>query len=344
MQESCFSFERFSDRHHVRPALRQMVVSQLFLLVAVLTFISVAPMCVAGDPPITAAVFTPDRQAVVVGSQAGVRRLSWPKLDDQRGLETALQNIHHVAFSPDHQRLLISGGVPAESGTIEIYRTSDYSLEKSIVVHHDLIYEAAWSPDGSKFATASADGFCKVIHTESGEIAAQFRGHSKAVLTVTFLDTEKCVSGGVDQTIRLWNVHDGSSLRTLNNHVNTVNRLESQLVLQDQTNQLLVSISEDSTCRLWQPEIGRLMKFTKLPSIPRCLSELKGSEIAYVGTDDGSIYKVDLNTMKQSLLASTNIGRIHELLVDFARQTLFVSGQNGFQSIKVDSASGENSK
>jgi WD40 repeat protein len=287
------------------------------------------------DPPITAAAFTPDGTGVLIGSQAGVRLLHWPELTPNGGLETRLENIHHIAFSPDGQRLLVAGGTPGELGSMELFSLPDASLLKTISHHTDVVYEASWSRDGNNLVTASADGFCRVIEAETGNVRSLFAGHSKAVLTAIFLDDEQCVSGSVDQTIRLWKISDGSLTRTLNNHVHTINKLALQPNVSGKPTDLLASISEDRTVRLWQPRIGRLVKFAKLPQEPRDVVWSPDRNTLYVATSDGCVQVLDTTTMMITATHATSVGRIHVLLLDPHRQLLFGAGQTQFVSLAV---------
>ncbi len=321
--------------------LSHVVCSCIFQRTTILSFAMVIAICVGSvrtcaDPPITAAAFTPDGTGVLIGSQAGLSLLHWPELTPNGGLETRLENIHQIAFSPDGQRLLVAGGTPGESGSMELFNWPDASLRKTISHHTDVVYEASWSRDGTNLVTASADGFCRVIEAETGNARTLFAGHSKAVLTVRFLDDEHCVSGSVDQTIRLWKISDGSLTRTLNNHVHTINKLALQPNVSGKPTDLLASISEDRTVRLWQPRIGRLVKFAKLPQEPRDVVWSRDLTTIYVATSDGCVQNLDTTTMTITSTHTTSVGRIHVLLFDPHRQLLFVAGQSQFESLAVN--------
>lgn len=324
----------YSLHRRLRLAAEPLIWQPLLMWLSAVSIVFAQTSSAAAEPPITAAAFTPDGNRVIVGSQAGLRSFSWPALTEKSRLETQLENIHHVAFSSNGKWLLIAGGIPAESGTIEIYSWPDRSLHRTIPAHNDVIYEALFSPDGTIFVTASADGHCKIIEAETGQVRSQFTGHSRAVLTVQFLDSEHCVSGSADQTIRIWKTSDGSLLRTLNNHVDSINALDISPNVVHPINEL-VSISEDRTVRLWQPRIGRLVKFIRLPSQPRSLVWSRDSRSLYIATNEGTLHSVDVETMKSTARVMTTVGRIHELMLDPKRPVLFVGGQNGFQAIRV---------
>jgi WD40 repeat protein len=318
--------------------LKRVATESLLPAASMIVMLLTCSVCRAGDPPITAAVFTPEIVGVVVGSQAGLQLLNWPELSHGRRLLSELENIHDLCFSPDGKTLLIVGGVPGESGTAEMLKWPDGTLVRKSAFHSDVIYEANWSPSGQSFVTASADGFCKVIDVQTGTILTQFRGHSRAVLTAVFLDAEQCISGGVDQTIRVWQSADGTLLRTLNNHTQAVNGLKMQPGITGTSTDLLASISEDRTVRIWQPRIGRLVKFARLPSQPRSIVWSADVRSLHVSTNDGVIHRIEVTTMKSTAQKMTTVGRIHELLLDSERQILLAAGQNGLQSIDVEFA------
>ena len=320
------------NRECVWTSIRHIRTIFVLVLSVGLTMI---PVSASADPPITAAAFTPDGNGVVVGSQSGLRMLSWPSLSATDSLKTQLQNIHHVAFSPNGQQLLISGGVPGESGTIEILDWPDRVLRSTISSHEDVIYQASWSPDGTTISTAGADGFCKVIDVVTGQVRSEFSGHSRPVLTVEYLDAEHCLSGGVDQTIRLWKVSDGRLLRALNNHVNTVNMLARQAPAADRSLDQIASISDDRTIRIWQPRIGRLVKFVRLSSEPQCVVWSSDQKSLYVATKASMIYIIDVATMKVIAEQLTTLGVLHELLLDSERKLMLAAGEHGFQKIEI---------
>lgn len=331
--DSIGCLHRARDCSNFNDCRATLVQSILFLSVA--CSLILIPMSAFADPPITAATFTPDGNGVIVGSQAGLHLFSWPKLIDAVPLSTKLENVHHVAFSPNGQRLLIAGGVPGESGIIEIIEWSDRVLSSTLLTHQDVIYQAAWSPNGSAIVTAGADGFCKVLDAETGQIRTAFPGHSRPVLSVEFLDADLCVSGSVDQTIRLWRTSDGGLLRTLNNHVNTVNKLVRQAPAADQNLDQIASSSDDRTVRIWQPRIGRLVRFARLPAEPQSLVWSADYKSLHIATKTSMVYTMDAATMKITAEQITTVGFLHELVLDAKRQLLFAAGENGFQKIDI---------
>lgn len=287
--------------------------------------------------PITAAAFAPDGTNVVLGSQGGVQIRSWPELKVTKTLSADLVNIHDLSFAPDGKSLLIAGGTPADAGLVEILGWPNGKPIRRIGGHRDVVYCVAWSPDGTQWVTASADGRCQVFSSSSGERLACYEGHSRAVLAVAYLPDGKTIaSAGVDQTLRLWDGATGKHVRTLDNHVDAVNGLAVRPTGVDSPLPIVVTVSEDRTVRIWQPSIGRLMRFARLPSIPRAVAwSAKGNHL-YVGCNDGQVRILDFTTMEIVKSIEGLDGRIHELLVDPSTQRLLAAGQSGVRQLELE--------
>lgn len=286
------------------------------------------------QPPVTALVVSPDGATVLSGSQAGVAILAWPELKQLGKLATAIDQVNDLAFSPDGKQLLISGGAPAESGTVEIWSWPETKLVLKAAPHGDLIYQAAWNASGDRIVTASADGTAQVLDGKTLESLLTYLGHSRAVLAACWGADGQALTAGVDQTIQIWEVADGRPIRTLSNHVGSVNQLGFRPAAGGAST-VLASISEDRTVRLWQPKLPRLMRFAKLSSPPRAFVWLKSGDHLAVGCNDGIVRILDFDELKAVKELAGEVGRIHVLAAHPKEAKLIVGGERGVRAIDL---------
>lgn len=117
-----------------------------------------------------------------------------------------------VAFSPDGQSIATSSA----NGTVRIWSV-DGASESHILMDHSRKYSwrnlprylfvdgVAWTPDGSRVATYSADSTVRIWDAKSGHEMISLRGHTRRVTTVAFsTDGRRLATGGVDGTVRIW--------------------------------------------------------------------------------------------------------------------------------------------
>jgi WD40 repeat protein len=263
--------------------------------------------------PVTALAFSPDGQQLLCGSNAGLEIRSWPRLERLRVLPVALDNVHDLQFSPAQDLLLVAGGSPGESGRVQVWSWPELRLLEDLALHDDAIQAVVWAPAGQRFATASFDGTCVVFDWPHKSVVCRFAGHSQPVLSINFWDSQRLLSAGLDQTIRLWDATDGTIERRFDNHVNQVYQV---LLPGDQVSKRdrMVSISEDRTVRLWQPEIGRMIRFQKLASAPTTACWLASEQLWVVGCRDGQLWQLQAETLEVERTHATGVGRIHRIV------------------------------
>ncbi len=81
--------------------------------------------------------------------------------------------------------------------------------------HSSAVLNIAWSPDGKKIASASADKTVHIWNATSKSPALIYRNHTKPVSAVAWSpDGSRIVSGSWDTTVQVWNVQTGRKLLT----------------------------------------------------------------------------------------------------------------------------------
>lgn len=283
--------------------------------------------CRAADPPITAMALTPDGASIVVGSQAGVEIRSWPELKSVRRLPLEISQVQDISFSPDGKQLALAGGRPGESGILEVIRwpAGDRAFRSN--EHQDVVNAIAWSKNGETIATASSDRTIRLTDARTGRSIKVLDGHSKGVMSVAFLPGDhELISGSLDESLRVWNIATGQSLRSLNNHTRYVHAIRVRP--SNDLPPVVASIAADRTVRFWQPTVGRLVRFVRLPSEPLAICWTRDAKCVVIGCSDGRVRVVDLESAEVRSERVALPGVIHCLAVA-GDDAIVVGGEHG---------------
>lgn len=295
--------------------------------VACLGFCLLGSITNAAEPPVTAIAFAPDGKSVVVGSQAGLAVHHWPDLKQQRKLDTKIGNVHDLKFSPNGRSLAVAGGTPSEAGLVELLAWPSGVSSAVLKGHEDSVLAVAWRDD-STFATASLDHEVVLWDVKTRKPITRLKGHSRGVSDICFLKRSNLlVSGSLDQNLRVWNTDTTKMVRTLNNHTRGIHQLALRPVAEGLP--MIASVSDDRTVRLWQPTIGRMVRFAQLKSTPLAVVWLRdGSQVAVAATD-GRVRLIDPDTVEILQEIPAVDGWAYSLAVHPTDGSLLVGGRDG---------------
>lgn len=291
---------------------------------------------VVAEPPITALRLTPDKKWLVTGSQRGLEVLQRQDLSVSQRLETELEQIHDLQFSPDGKWLAVLGGTPSVQGAIELWNWND-KIRVAVSYHSDdVIYSGAWGIGSDQIAISSGDGVCTTLRCPDLNASTTFRGHSGPVLSLRALPEGRMVSGGMDQTIRIWDSRSGTSLRELENHTDMVNDLVAIAPSELFPKQRLYSCGQDRTVRLWDPETGRLIRFQRLAAVPRCMAWDQEGNRLLVACDDKVVRSLSPDTLVVLREYTFKIERVFEIVVDSEAGQAYIAGAGGIAGFKLE--------
>ena len=118
--------------------------------------------------------------------------------------------------------------------------------------HTERVLSAAYSPDGARIVTGSADKTARIWDARTGIQLAVLSGQSDRVFAAAFSpDGNRIITGSLDRTARIWDARTGVQLAVLSGHAN---RVASAVYSPDGTH--VLTASWDRTAQVWDAHTG----------------------------------------------------------------------------------------
>ena len=187
----------------------------------------------------------------------------------------------HICYGTElSQEIIVVKGLPVEWGVCS--RTVTLPVDDSpwcLVCWKDIIAVGCYS------------GGIILLDKITGSQTDALSEHTGGVLCLTFSpDGASLVSGGSDDTIRLWDVQTGGVVKTFHGHTD---RVRSVSIAADSTT--IASGSEDGTIRLWDIQTGECCHILNQPGQVYYVRFPPNNSQCFISTSCGKVQQWDIS-------------------------------------------------
>lgn len=173
--------------------------------------------------PVNIIRWTPEGRRLLTGSSSGEFTL-WNSLTFN--FETILQAHDHAIRALEYTK---SGAwiLSADQGGIIKYFQSNMNNLQVITAHREAVRDLSFSPDDTRFVTASDDSTMKLWSFEEAREESTLKGHGWDVKCVDWHPFKGLLaSGSKDNLVKFWDPRTGTTLATYHGHKGTIQAVQ----------------------------------------------------------------------------------------------------------------------
>jgi polyadenylation factor subunit 2 len=240
--------------------------------------------------PVNIVRWTPEGRRLLTGSSSGEFTL-WNGLTFN--FETILQAHDNAIRALEFTR---SGGwiLSADQGGVIKYFQSNMNNLQILTAHREAVRDLSFSPDDSRFVSASDDSTMKIWAFEEAREEKSLKGHGWDVKCVDWHPFKGLIaSGSKDNLVKFWDPRSGGNLATYHGHKGTV-----QAIQWSKDGNLVATASRDQMIKLY--DIRAMAEFATLKGHPNDVCSLDWhpdhSDLLVSGGSEGSVLYWSLNS------------------------------------------------
>ncbi|TKY65025.1 ROOT INITIATION DEFECTIVE 3 protein [Spatholobus suberectus] len=238
-------------------------------------------------------------------------------------LHTGAEQLRHKSCSsPSHglvavgARFIASSQLrepSAASGSVLFWSWSKPQVEVKSFPAEPIKPLAANHP-GTFIAGGGLSGDIYLWEVETGRLLKKWHAHFRAVTCLVFSEDDSLlVSGSEDGSVRVWSLfmifddlrsQQMSNLYEYSFSEHTL-RVTDVVIGNGGCNAIIVSASEDRTCKVWSLSRGMLLRNIVFPAVIDSIALDPAEHMFYAGSRDGKIFIAALNTES---IATNNYG------------------------------------
>jgi WD40 repeat protein len=237
-----------------------------------------------------------------------------------------------AVFSADARRLAVVDG-----GHVRLIDTASGVETTNIVAFDQGIGSIAFSPDGKLLAVGplftEVETSIKLFSTGSGQELGHFTNHVSWVPSLAFTpDGRRLISGGADQTVRVWTVTNLQEVATLRGHFSEVD-----CVAASADSRTILSGCKDGTLFGWDAEQREHNKwFESLPGQVTSVEFLPDNRTLLTLGHDGTVAVWDTATLQERERLTDLPHNPERMLVSLDGARLYTSSHSRIQAYDLN--------
>ncbi|GJV38529.1 protein root initiation defective 3 [Tanacetum coccineum] len=167
----------------------------------------------------------------------------------------------------------------------------------------------ACNTDGTYIVGGGVSGSIYLWEVATGRLLKKWHGHYRAITCLVFsMDQSLLISGAEDGSVRVWSllmIFDEERQQRAG-HLYEYSFSDHALPVTDivtgygGSNAIIVSASQDRTCKVWSLARGTMLRNIVFPSVIDAVALDPGEHVFYAGGRDGKIYIAELNAQGTS--------------------------------------------